>query len=78
MSENKKAQESMMRAWRQSDFYPWITEMLLEEINSSYVKEQVVARATAGEPMSNEEIGEAMRVEVQASLRIQSIYDRLV
>ena len=77
MEETDKQKELFMTAWRASDFYVWITEMLKEEVNSSYVKEQVVARAQAGEPMSNDEIGEAMRVEVQASLRIQSILDKL-
>ena len=77
MEEIDKQKELFMTAWRASDFYVWITEMLKEEVNSSYVKEQVVARAQAGEPMSNDEIGEAMRVEVQASLRIQSILDKL-
>lgn len=66
-----------MNAWRSSDFYDWVMEVLNEEAKAEYVKESIILRSQAGAPMSNDEIGEAMRSEVQASLRIQSIKERL-
>ena len=73
----KTKEQIFAEAWRQSDFYPWIMQLLDEEINSSYVKEQVVARSQAGEPMDDAEIGQATRIEVQAALRLQAIKERI-
>lgn len=63
--------------WRNSEFYDWVIGVIKEELNANYVKESIVLRSSSGDPMSNEEIGEAMRAEVQASLRIQSILDKI-
>jgi hypothetical protein len=63
--------------WRNSEFYDWVIGVIKDELNANYVKESIVLRSSSGDPMSNEEIGEAMRAEVQASLRIQSILDKI-
>ena len=72
-----RSEESFYKAWRASEFYPWIMQMLDEEINSTYVKELVTISAQAGTPMDSTEIGDAMKTEVQAGLRIQSLKDKL-
>lgn len=75
--EDEKFEKRRLEIWRNSEFYDWVIKIIKEELNANYVKESIVLRSSSGDPMSNEEIGEAMRAEVQASLRIQSILDKI-
>jgi uncharacterized protein YecA (UPF0149 family) len=72
-----RSEESFLRAWRASEFYAWVIQMLDEEINATYVKDQVMLAAQSGSAFDSEEIGDLMKTEVQASLRIQSIKEKL-
>ena len=75
--EDEKFEKHRESAWRNSEFYDWVIGVIKEEVNANYVKESMALRAQNGETMSNDEIGEAMKTEVQASLRIQAILDKL-
>jgi hypothetical protein len=75
--EDEKFEKHRESAWRNSEFYDWVIGVIKEEVNANYVKESIVLRSSTGDPMTNDEIGEAMRAEVQASLRIQAILDKL-
>jgi len=75
--EDEKFEKHRETAWRNSEFYDWVISVIKEEVNANYVKESMALRSQNGEPMSNDEIGEAMRAEVQAGLRIQAILDKL-
>jgi hypothetical protein len=75
--EDEKFEQQRQTAWRNSDFYDWVIGIIQEEIDADYVRESMVIRAKGEEPMSDLEIGQAMRAQVQAQLRIQSIKERL-
>jgi hypothetical protein len=75
--EDEKFEQQRLNAWRGSDFYDWVIGILKEEIDADYVRESIVFRSKSEEPMSDLEIGQAMRAQVQAQLRIQAIKDRL-
>jgi hypothetical protein len=75
--EDEKFEKHREDAWRNSEFYDWVIGVLQEEIDADYVRESIVFRSKSEEPMSDLEIGQAMRAQVQAQLRIQSIKDRL-
>lgn len=70
-------QELFLNAWRSSDFYLWVMKILDEEIESNYVKELVMTSLLNDAPMSSEEIGDATKIEIQTSLRLKSIKERL-
>ena len=74
---DEKFENQRITAWRNSDFYDWVIQIIKDELSANYVKESMALRSQNGEPMSNEEIGEAMRAEVQAGLRIQAILDKI-
>jgi hypothetical protein len=76
--DEEKILQSKMSSWRSSDHYEWVTKLLKEEIDSTYVRDLVTSKAQSGETLSSEEIGDALKIEIQAALRIQSILDRLV
>jgi len=75
--EDEKFEKHRETAWRNSEFYDWVIGILQEEIDADYVRESIVFRSKSEEPMNDLEIGQAMRAQVQAQLRIQSIKDRL-
>jgi hypothetical protein len=72
-----KTLESYLRSWRASDFYGWVHKILDEEIARSYLKDIMAEKFMNKETMSNEEIGELARIELQASLRVESIKELL-
>lgn len=72
-----KTLESYLRSWRASDFYGWVHKILDEEISRSYLKDIMAEKFMNKETMSNEEIGELARIELQASLRVESIKELL-
>lgn len=72
-----KTLESYLRSWRASDFYGWVHKILDEEIARSYLKDVMAEKFMSRETMSNEEIGELARIELQTSLRIESIKELL-
>lgn len=72
-----KTLESYLRAWRASEFYGWVHKILEEEANKSYLKEVMAEKFMNHEAMSNDEIGELARIELQTNLRIEGIRDIL-
>lgn len=74
----QKSKEELFRiSWRKSDFYPWVMGILDEEINATYVKEIVMQAAQTGNVLDSSEIGDLMKTEVQASLRVKSVREQL-
>ena len=69
----KADDKTYLRSWRASDFYGWVHKILDEEIARSYLKDIMAEKFMNKETMSNEEIGELARIELQASLRVESI-----
>lgn len=65
-------------AWRNSDFYKFVLQIIDNELNADHLKEAMFKAISDGTPLSNEEVGELAKIEFQANLRIQNIKDALI
>jgi hypothetical protein len=71
--EDKKTEEvdKFHLRWKMCEFYPYVMKIVQDAIDRKYLQELMEKRYMEGEPMSNEEIGEAARIDFQKSLQIQ-------
>jgi len=72
-----KQAEQFMTAWRNSDFYDFVIEVIETELRAEHLNVAMFKSMDEGTPLSNEEVGQMAKIEFQANLRIQNIKDAL-
>jgi hypothetical protein len=75
--QQEKIEEAKMRSWRSSEHYEWVMKVIENELNSEYTKSLLIESYTNHLPVDSTELGDAMKIEYQATARIQNIKDAL-
>lgn len=67
-----KSVENFLKAWRASEFYPFVMKVVTDEAENNSLQELMAIAYAEGRPLDDNEIGQQAKVDFQVKLRIQN------